>query len=123
MAMRIAVGQFKELTDEMLRFAAQIGVGGIQMNNPTLPGETRWEEADIRALVEKTEAAGLVFEAIENVPVTQNAWPTMKATFWFSKTMPNNTAITPKQMVAIRDARISFFSSRSPLSTRVAYKS
>jgi mannonate dehydratase len=69
MAMRIAVGQFKELTDEMLRFAAQIGVGGIQMNNPTLPGETRWEEKDIRALVEKTEAAGLVLEAIENVPV------------------------------------------------------
>ncbi|HVW92920.1 MAG TPA: mannonate dehydratase [Devosia sp.] len=65
---RVAVGQFNELTDEKLRFAAQIGVKGIQMNNPKLPGETRWEEADIRKLVEKTEAAGLKLEAIENVP-------------------------------------------------------
>ena len=65
---RVAVGQFHELTEEKLRFAAQIGVKGIQMNNPTLPGDTRWEEQDIRALVDKTAAAGLVLEAIENVP-------------------------------------------------------
>ncbi len=51
---RVAVGQFHELTEEKLRFAAQIGVKGIQMNNPTLPGDTRWEEQDIRALVDKT---------------------------------------------------------------------
>jgi mannonate dehydratase len=68
MAIRVAVGQFHELTEEKLRFAAQIGVKGIQMNNPTLPGDTRWEEADVRALVERVEAHGLVFEAIENVP-------------------------------------------------------
>ena len=68
MNIRVAVGQFHELTDEKLRFAAQIGATGIQMNNPTLPGETRWEEADVRALVAKTEASGLKFEAIENVP-------------------------------------------------------
>ena len=35
---RIAVGQFNELTDEKLRFAAQIGVTGIQMNTPKLAG-------------------------------------------------------------------------------------
>jgi len=68
MAIRVAVGQFHELTEEKLRFAAQIGVTGIQMNNPTLPGEVRWEQADVRALVDRVEAAGLVFEAIENVP-------------------------------------------------------
>ncbi len=68
MSIRIAVGQFHDLTDEMLRFAAQIGATGLQMNNPSLPGEARWEEADVRALVERTEAAGLKFEAIENVP-------------------------------------------------------
>lgn len=68
MAIRVAVGQFHELTEEKLRFAAQIGVKGIQMNNPTLPGETRWEQKDVRALVERIEAHGLVFEAIENVP-------------------------------------------------------
>ena len=50
MPLRIAVGQFNELTDEKLRFARQIGADGIQMNTPKLPGEERWEEADIRAL-------------------------------------------------------------------------
>lgn len=65
---RIAVGQFNELTEEKLRFAAQIGVKGIQMNNPKLPGDTHWEERDIKALVDKTQAHGLTLEAIENVP-------------------------------------------------------
>ncbi|WDR01278.1 mannonate dehydratase [Devosia algicola] len=69
MNIRIAVGQFNELTEEKLRFAAQIGVGGIQMNTPKLPGEARWEADDLRGLVTKTEAAGLKLEAIENVPV------------------------------------------------------
>src|SRR4051812_41324312 len=68
MGIRIAVGQFHDLTEEKLRFAAQIGASGIQMNNPTLPGETRWEEADVRALVAEVERHGLKFEAIENVP-------------------------------------------------------
>jgi mannonate dehydratase len=66
---RIALGQFNELTDEKLRFAAQMGVSGIQMNTPKLPGETHWQEADVRALVEKVRAWGLAMEAIENVPV------------------------------------------------------
>ena len=68
MSIRVAVGQFHDLTEERLRFAAQIGVNGLQMNNPTLPGDEYWEEKDVRALVEKVEAAGLKFEAIENVP-------------------------------------------------------
>jgi len=68
MAIRVAVGQFHDLTDERLRFAAQIGATGLQMNNPSLPGETHWEEKDIRTLVKKTEKYGLKFEAIENVP-------------------------------------------------------
>jgi mannonate dehydratase len=66
---RVAIGQFKELTEEKLRFAAQIGVGGIQLNTPKLPGDTHWEEKDLRDLVERTKAHGLVLEAIENVPV------------------------------------------------------
>jgi mannonate dehydratase len=68
MTIRVAIGQFHELTDEKLRFAAQIGASGIQMNNPTLPGEAYWEERDVRALVDKVDAAGLKFEAVENVP-------------------------------------------------------
>jgi mannonate dehydratase len=69
MKIRIGVGQFNELTDEKLRFAAQIGVDTIQMNTPIIPGETRWETADLRALVDKANAAGLSLDAIENVPV------------------------------------------------------
>jgi len=69
MTIRVGVGQFNELTDEKLTFAAQIGADTIQMNTPKLPGEKRWETADLRALVDKTKAAGLTLEAIENVPV------------------------------------------------------
>src|SRR5262249_12809058 len=68
MGIRVAVGQFHDLTEERLGFAAQIGVNGLQMNNPDLPGDERWEQADVRALVDKVEGAGLKFEAIENVP-------------------------------------------------------
>ena len=68
MKIRVAVGQFHDLTDERLRFASQIGATGLQMNNPTLPGDARWQEKDVRALVEKVESYGLKFEAIENVP-------------------------------------------------------
>jgi len=69
MAVRLAIGQFKQITDDMLRFAQQIGATGIQMNAPDLPGEARWEEKDVRALVDAAEAVGLKFEALENVPV------------------------------------------------------
>src|SRR5215217_2454251 len=69
MAMRIAIGQFNEMTEEKLGFAAQLGGNGGQMNTPRLPGDERWEEADLRRLVEKTEEHGLRFEAIENVPI------------------------------------------------------
>ena len=68
MGIRVAVGQFHELTEDRLRFAAQIGATGLQMNNPTLPGDSRWEQKDVRGLVDQIEAAGLKFEAIENVP-------------------------------------------------------
>lgn len=69
MAIRVAAGQFNELTDEKLRFAAQMGATGIQMNTPKLPGDEWWEEADLKTLVDKTRANGLTLEAIENVPV------------------------------------------------------
>ena len=68
MKIRVAVGQFHDLTEERLRFAAQIGATGLQMNNPSLPGDKRWEEKDVRALADRVTAHGLKFEAIENVP-------------------------------------------------------
>jgi mannonate dehydratase len=70
--MRIAVGQFNELTDEILAFTKQLGVGGVQMNllgRSTIPGEGYWAYEDLRVLVERVKAAGLKFEAIENVPL------------------------------------------------------
>lgn len=67
--MRIAIGQFNVLTDEKLRFAQQIGVRGVQMNTPRLPGESKWETRDLRNLVEKCGEYDLTLEAIENVPI------------------------------------------------------
>jgi mannonate dehydratase len=66
---RIGLGQFNELTEEKLRFAAQLGVGTIQMNTPKLPGDGYWEATDLRALVDTCAAFGLELEAIENVPI------------------------------------------------------
>jgi mannonate dehydratase len=67
---RIGIGQFNELTDEMLHFAVQLGVTSIQMNTPKLPGEARWSVGDLRQLVEHCERFGATLEAIENVPIT-----------------------------------------------------
>ena len=68
MSMRIAVGQGARATDEYLDFAAQLGVKGIQLNTPDLPGERRWELEDLVALRQRVEARGLCLEAIENIP-------------------------------------------------------
>lgn len=68
-AMRVAIGQFNELTGEKLRFASQIGVSSLQMNTPKLPGDRRWEEADLRRLVDTCREHDLTLEAIENVPI------------------------------------------------------
>jgi len=68
--MRVAIGQFSEMSDEILRFANQLGVRGVQMNSPLLPGEERWEVADLKALVAKAAEYDLTLEAIENVPLS-----------------------------------------------------
>ena len=67
--MRVVVGQLNELSDEILAYTAQLGVGGIQLNTPRLPGERRWEAADLRRLVDRCRDYGLRLEAIENVPI------------------------------------------------------
>ena len=66
--MRIAVGQLPRSTSDAIAYAKQLGVSGVQLNTPDLPGEHRWESADLRALREQLEASGLRLEAIENVP-------------------------------------------------------
>src|ERR1700712_5524505 len=64
---RIALGQFETLDEQALRFAAQLGVSGVQLNNPNLPAPP-WDVADLTAIVEAAAAHGLRFEAIENTP-------------------------------------------------------
>jgi mannonate dehydratase len=67
--MRVVVGQFNTATHEILTFAKQVGVSGVQLNTPSLPGERRWEYGDIRRLRALVESYGLRLEALENTPV------------------------------------------------------
>ncbi len=68
--MRIALGQFNELTHERLTFAKQIGVNSVQMNTPLLPDQDGyWHYEDLVRLRERCESYGLRLEALENVPL------------------------------------------------------
>lgn len=68
--MRLALGQFNEVTDEKLQFAKQLGVEDIQLNTPKLPGDKQWEFMDLLMLRTRVEDAGLRLIALENVPVS-----------------------------------------------------
>jgi mannonate dehydratase len=67
-AMRIALGQVPEPTEDFLTFARQLGLRGVQFNTPRLPGTQRWEYEDLLALRHRVERYGLRVEAIENIP-------------------------------------------------------
>jgi mannonate dehydratase len=67
--MRVAIGQFDEPSAEMLTFARQLGVSGVLLNTPSLPGDRRWEYEDLRRLRLCCEEQGLRLEALENTPV------------------------------------------------------
>ena len=69
-SIRVAVGQLRELTDHDLQFAAQLGVKGVQLNGPNVPGEKRWEYMDLLQLRMRAEDAGLKLEALENTPLS-----------------------------------------------------
>jgi len=66
--MRLAAGQFNQLSDERLQFIKQLGVDDVLLNTPVLPGETHWEFMDLLHLRMRCEDAGLRLAAIENVP-------------------------------------------------------
>ena len=78
--MRIAIGNFPRLTEERLKFAKQLGVGGVVLNTPQLPAikrweymdilraQQRWEYLDLLELRTRCENHGLRLEAIENTP-------------------------------------------------------
>ena len=67
--MRLAVGQFRQLTDERLQFIKQLGVRDVQLNTAALSGETHWEFMDLLHLRTRIEDAGLRLAALENVPI------------------------------------------------------
>jgi mannonate dehydratase len=67
--MRVAIGQFNELTHERMTFAKQLGASGVLLNTPALPGERRWELADLAWLRRRCDEYGLRLEALENVPM------------------------------------------------------
>lgn len=69
--MRVALGQFNEMTHERLTFAKQIGVSGVQMNTPLLPAEDGyWHLEDLKRIRQRCDDYGLRLEALENVPRT-----------------------------------------------------
>ena len=68
-SIRVAVGQLRELTNEALQFAAQLGVDGVQLNTPNIPGDSRWEYMDLLQLRQRAEDHGLRLEALENTPI------------------------------------------------------
>lgn len=67
--MRVAFGQFSELTEEKLIFAKQLGASGVLLNTPLIPGDKRWELADLLWLRQRCANYGLRLEALENTPV------------------------------------------------------
>ena len=68
--MRVGLGQFSEISDEILAFIKQLGVQDFLMNSAKLPGDVQWEYEDLAAVKQRADAAGLRLMALENVPVS-----------------------------------------------------
>ena len=66
--MKPVFGAIHEVTEEKLKFAKQMGVTGIIVHSPELPGDGYWEFNSLLNLRTRVEAAGLKLEAIENLP-------------------------------------------------------
>ena len=66
--MQLGFGQIRELDDERLTFARQLGVENIIIHTPEMRGDGYWEFRDLVKLRTRVEAAGLKLFAIENMP-------------------------------------------------------
>ena len=74
--MRVALGQFNEMTHERLTYAKQMGVSGVQMNTPLLPDEDGyWKYEDLKRIKDRVDSYGLRLEALENTPRVINRIP------------------------------------------------
>jgi mannonate dehydratase len=89
---RVAFGQFRELTEEDLLFARQLGASGVTLNTPLFKGRSlygvdilinsgdatadrfesqpRWDFLEIVQVRTMVEDYGLRLEAIENTPIS-----------------------------------------------------
>lgn len=71
--MRVAMGQIRELTDDVIHFTKQLGIEDIQFNffhgSPHLTSETHWDYMELVRLRTRCDDAGLRLNAIENVPI------------------------------------------------------
>lgn len=67
--MRVATGQFSDLTDERLRYCQQLGVSGVVLNTPKIPGHKKWEYQHLVQLRTRCESYGLKLESVENTPI------------------------------------------------------
>jgi mannonate dehydratase len=64
------LGAVRFSNEKILRFAAQLGLEGVVINTPgDVPGEDRWEVADLVRVREHVETFGLRVEAVENTPI------------------------------------------------------
>ncbi len=89
---RIAAGSIRDLTDEVMQFARQLGCSGLVLNTPPLTGRPsygsnaiggsywerpggsadvpeRWDLLELVQLRRRIEEADLRLEALENVPI------------------------------------------------------
>ena len=53
--MRVGLGQFNEISDELLAFIKQLGADDFLMNTPKLPGAAQWEYEDLAAIKAKAD--------------------------------------------------------------------
>ena len=67
--MRLAFSMGREITDEKLTYAKQLGINDVQLHRPDLPGDGRWEFRDLVLVRARCEGAGLRLVAIESTPV------------------------------------------------------
>ena len=68
LSMRPCLEIYNHLSEEMLRFARQLGVGDVAFRSPHLPGDRQWEFKDLLNARKAAEDAGLRLAAIENIP-------------------------------------------------------
>ncbi len=66
--MRLGYGAIREVTDETLRFAAQMGATDIVLPGMSFPGNGHFEYTHLSRLRSQVEAHGLNLYAIENIP-------------------------------------------------------